>query len=142
MLPRFVIAGSAAESDPIGARELCAGLGKGEIVVFDKACLDFAHLFELLVRGVFCEMEFLTNNFDWSAASICDLYKSRWQIEVFFKQIKQTLQLCDFLGNSANAVRWQVWTALLMYVLLRFKAFLSGWDKSFTRLFTILRGVL
>jgi len=48
-------------------------------------------------------------------------------IEVFFKQIKQTLQLADFLGNSANAVRWQVWTALLTYVLSRFCAWLSQW---------------
>ena len=48
---------------------------------------------------------------------MADLYRCRWQIEVFFKQIKQSLQLCDFLGNSANAVRWQVWTALLLYVL-------------------------
>lgn len=40
---------------------------------------------------------------------MADLYRCRWQIEVFFKQIKQTLQLADFLGNSANAVRWQMW---------------------------------
>ena len=42
-------------------------------------------------------------------------YRNRWSIEAFFKQIKQTLQLADFLGHSANAVRWQVWTALLVY---------------------------
>jgi Transposase DDE domain len=41
---------------------------------------------------------------------VANLYRCRWQIEVFFKQIKQSLQLCDFLGNSANAIRWQVWT--------------------------------
>ena len=58
------------------------------------------------------EMVFLTNNLDWSPASVADLYRSRWSIEVFFKQIKQTLQLADFLGHSANAVRWQIWTAL------------------------------
>jgi IS4 transposase len=44
-------------------------------------------------------------NFLWAPATIADLYRCRWQIEVFFKQIKQTLQLCDFLGHSANAVR-------------------------------------
>jgi len=60
----------------------------------------------------------------------------------FFKQIKQTLQLADFLGNSANAVRWQVWTALLTYVLLRFCAWLGRWSHSFTRLFTLLRSAL
>ena len=46
---------------------------------------------------------------------MADLYRCRWQIEVFFKQIKQTLQLADFLGHNANAVRWQVWMALLVY---------------------------
>jgi IS4 transposase len=84
-------------------------------------------------------MEFLTNNLEWSAPSIADLYRCRWPIEVFFKQIKQTLQLADFLGTSANAVRWQVWTALLTYLLLRYVAFLSQWGHSFSRLFTVLR---
>jgi hypothetical protein len=59
----------------------------------------------------------------------------RWEVEVFFKQIKQSLQLCDFLGNSANAVRWQVWTALLLYALMRFLCVMSSWHHSFTRLF-------
>jgi IS4 transposase len=66
------------------------------------------------VDGKEREMEFLTNNLQWSAVSVADLYRCRWQIEVFSKQIKQSLQLCDFLGNSANGVRWQVWTALLL----------------------------
>jgi len=69
----------------------------------------------------------------WSAGSVADLYRCRWQIEVFFRQIKQSLQLCDFLGNSANAVRWQVWTALLLYVLTRFLCVISSWNHSFIR---------
>ncbi len=88
------------------------------------------------------EMTFLTNNLEWSPTSVAALYKCRWQIEVFFKQIKQTLQLADFLGHNANAVRWQVWTALLTYVLLRYFSYLSKWAHSFTRLFTILRAAL
>lgn len=87
-------------------------------------------------------MVFLTNNFTWSARSVCDLYRARWEIEVFFKQIKQTLKLSDFLGHSANAVRWQVWTALLTYVLLRFQACVSRWAQSFTRVFTLIRVTL
>ena len=71
-----------------------------------------------------------------------DLYRCRWDIEVFFKEIKQTLQLVDFLGHNANAVRWQVWTALLTYVLLRFCSWISKWGHSFTRLFTLLRSAL
>lgn len=88
------------------------------------------------------EMVFLTNHLNWSPRSVADLYRCRWQIEVFFKQIKQTLQLADFLGHNANAVRWQVWMALLVYVLLRYLSYLSKWAHSFTRLFTILRAVL
>jgi hypothetical protein len=45
------------------------------------------------------------------------------------------LQLCDFLGNSANPVRWQVWTALSLYVLMRFLCVMSSWNHSFTGLF-------
>jgi len=85
------------------------------------------------------EMVFLTNNLEWSPRSVADLYRCRWQIEVFFKQIKQTLQLADFLGHNANAVRWQVWMALLVYVLLRYLSYVAKWAHSFTRLFTILR---
>src|SRR5260370_34535052 len=87
------------------------------------------------------EMVFLTNNLEWSPRSVADLYRCRWQIEVFFKQIKQTLQLADFLGHNANSLRWQLWMALLIYVLLRYLSFLSKWSHSFTRLFTILRAV-
>ncbi len=158
LLPRFAIVDTAGDHDNARAREVCAGIRAGEIVLFDRAYLDFTHLFGLLVRGIFwvtrtkenvrlrvvkrrlrrvtalvqldgkdVELEFLTNNFTWAASTVADLYHCRWQIEVFFKQIKQTLQLCDFLGHSANAVRWQVWSALLLYLLLRFHAFLSGW---------------
>jgi len=67
------------------------------------------------------------------------VYRCRWQIEVFFKQIKQTLQLADFLGTSANAVRWQIWTALLVYLLLRYVAYLTQWAHSFSRLFALVR---
>ncbi len=87
-------------------------------------------------------MTFLTNNLDWSPRTVADLYRCRWQIEVLFKQIKKTLHLADFLGHNAKAVRWQVWTALLVYVLLRYLSYLSQWAHSFTRLFTILRAVL
>jgi hypothetical protein len=87
-------------------------------------------------------MDFLTNNLEWSAGSIADLYRCRWDIEKFFRQIKQSLDLCDFLGNSANAVHWQIWTALLVYVLLRYVAFLSQWGHSFTRLWAITRATL
>ena len=96
----------------------------------------------VLVDGKEQIMVFLTNNLTWSASSVAELYRCRWQIEAFFKQIKQTLQLGDFLGHSANAVQWQVWMALLTYVLLRFQAWASKWTGSFARLFTLLRAAL
>lgn len=199
-LPRFALVKSAGSHDAKEARALCAGIRKGEIVVFDKAYVDFAHLNELDTRGVFwvsrakdnmayrvakrnskphgdikrdvfirlkvkrsheeypgllrfvtakveingkkVVLNFITNNMEWSAGSICDLYKARWGVEVFFKQLKQNLQLAGFLGHNENAVRWQIWTALLTYVLLRFISYLSRWKGSFARLFTIVRGVL
>ena len=94
------------------------------------------------VDGKEVEMAFITNNMEWAASSICGLYQSRWAIEVFFKQIKQTLQVCDFLGHSKQAIRWQLWSALLMYLLLRFQAWRSQWPHSFARVFTMIRGVV
>lgn len=94
------------------------------------------------VDGQEVPMVFLSNQVEWSAGTVADLYRCRWEIEVFFKQIKQTLQLADFLGQSANAVRWQVWTALLVYVLLRFWGWMHRWAHSFTRLFCVVRVAL
>jgi hypothetical protein len=94
------------------------------------------------VDGQWRKMTFLSDNLEWSAQTLVDLYRCRWGIETFFKEIKQTLQLADFLGHNANAVKWQVWTALLTYLLLRFCAFVSQWGHSFTRLFTLLRSAL
>lgn len=199
-LPRCAIVDSAAEHDSVRARELCASVQAGEIVIFDKAYVDFDHLADLSMREVFwvtrakdnlqCrvvrkfqdgadghllrddlialtgpaaqhypvelrrltalvevdgqlrQMVFLTNNVTWSAQTIADLYRCRWSIEIFFKELKQTLQLADFLGHSERAVKWQVWTALLAYVLLRFCAHLGQWGHSFTRLFALIRSAL
>ena len=217
-LPNFAIVNRAKDSDPKMAWALCEPIRSGEIVVFDKAYVDFPHLYHLHKRGVTwvtrakdnmcfevmgqqlseeeiqqarhmyeagifmgrqpivlsdcrikltnensfakypdemrmieacvlqdgkpCLMQFITNQFEWSAYSICELYLARWGIEVFFKEIKQTLQLADFLGTSENAIKWQIWTALLTYLLLRLNAWLGGWKRSFRRFFTLVKGVL
>jgi len=95
------------------------------------------------IDGKMVRMVFITNNFEWAASSITDLYKARWGIEVFFKEIKQNLKLADFLGYNEEAVRWQVWTAMTVYILLRFVEHISKWThSSFNRLFTVLRGVI
>ncbi len=87
-------------------------------------------------------MTFLTNNFDWSPRTIAELYKARWNIEIFFKEFKQTCQLQDFLGYNENAIKWQVWSALLVHLLLRYIAFLSKWKSSFSRLVALIRSTL
>jgi len=210
MLPRFVVVAAARAHDNTKARFLCAGLRAGEIVLFDRAYLDFAHLAELASRSVFFvirakgnsavrvvrklmkpvsekaaaktgkptvlrddlvslkgpkssrdypetfrrvmvrvevdgkwkTMVFLTNNLEWSAMSVAELYAARWSIEVFFKRIKGALKLSGFLGHNENAIRWQIWTALITYMLMRYLAFASGWSGRFVRVLTLVRGVI
>lgn len=206
-LPSFAIVRTAKQSDSKAAWEVCAHLKAGEIAVFDKAYVDFKHLYHLDQRQIFwvtrskgnmqyevmgqqvrkkrkykqkkikiisderirlttpstakhypqelrlvtaevevkkkmVVMKFITNNLTWAATSVCELYRARWGIEVFFKEIKQTLQLADFMGHNENAVRWQIWISLLVYLLLRFIAWEQSWKHSFNRLFTLIRGVI
>lgn len=63
-------------------------------------------------------IEVLTNNFEWEAATVAALYKKRWDIELFFKAMKQNLQIKTFIGTSENAVRSQIFIALICYLLL------------------------
>jgi len=200
-LPSCAVIDTAKHHDSKQAWAVCAGLKEGEIVIFDKAYIDFVHLADLSERGVWwvsrakdnmqyevvrklettdnprmlsdevirltgaktkeaypgelrrvramvevdgkeMEMTFITANMVWSATSVIELYRCRWDIEVFFKEIKQTLQLADFIGQSANAIRWQIWTGLLVHLLLRYQAFLHSWAHSFTRIFTVIRAAL
>jgi putative transposase len=62
---------------------------------------------------------FLTNRFDLAAKTICDLYKARWKVEVFFKTLKQNLRVKKFLGTSVNAVKAQIMVALIAYLLVQ-----------------------
>jgi hypothetical protein len=79
---------------------------------------------------------FLTNNFDLSAKTIADLYKQRWQVELFFKWIKQNLRIKTFYGTSENAVKAQVWIAVSVYVLV---AIMKKRLKIEASLYTILQ---
>jgi len=94
------------------------------------------------VDGKEREMIFLTNQLEWSAETVVALYQARWEIELFFKQMKQTLKLCDLMSYSANGIRWQVWTALLVQLLMRYLAWASEWSHSFVRLYAIVRSIL
>jgi hypothetical protein len=189
----------AAHFDGTRANMLCAGLGCGDVLLGDRAYVDFQFLADLNARGVFfvlrpkknmvytfvkslpCkgkilrdelvrpdgqtsamdypgilrmitalvvvdgverEMTFITNNTVWSARTITELYRARWAIESFFKEIKQTLQLRDFVGTNEKAVKWQVWTGLLTHLLLRFLRHVSHWARSFSRCVGIVRCAL
>jgi Transposase DDE domain/Domain of unknown function (DUF4372) len=66
------------------------------------------------------EYEYITNNFDLSAEQIANIYKHRWSIETFFRRIKQNLKIKSFLWTTENAVKNQIWIALIYYVLLRY----------------------
>ena len=197
-LPSVAVVEEASHHDNSRAHILCAGLQDGEIALFDKAYIDFSHLYELDQRGVFwvtrakdnmdyrvvrklncdksagilrddiirltglktrsaypcylrrvvavvevdgkeVQMVFITNNFKWAASSVAALYLARWAIEVFFKQLKQTLKLSGFIGYSKKAIQWQIWAALLVWLLARFQSFLVKWPHSFSRLMALLR---
>ena len=112
-----------------------------------KTAKAYPHLLRVVtamieVEGVEREMTFITNNTVWSARTIAELYRARWTIELFFKELKQTLQLQDFVGTNEKAVKWQVWTGLLMHLLLRFLRHVSRWGRSFSRCVGIVRSAL
>jgi len=82
---------------------------------------------------------FISNQFSWSANTIADIYKQRWQVELFFKWIKQNLKIKAFLGNTENAVMTQIMAALCAYLLLAFLKFQSKIDKSLQQIIRLLQ---
>jgi len=84
----------------------------------------------------------LTNQFEWSAKTIGEIYKDRWQIEIFFKNIKQKLKIKSFLGTSKNAILTQIWIALIIYLLLSYLIFLSKYKWTIYSIVSALSGCL
>lgn len=82
---------------------------------------------------------FLTNNFSLAAKTIADIYKARWQIELFFKWIKQNLKIKTFLGTSKNAVLTQIWIAMCLYLLLAYIKFCNRFQSSFQQMLRLLQ---
>ncbi|HGJ64219.1 TPA: IS4 family transposase [bacterium] len=82
---------------------------------------------------------FLTNNFHLSAKTIAAIYKDRWEIELFFKTIKQNLRIKTFVGTSPNALKVQIWTALISILILKFLQFRSHMAWSMSNLVALLR---
>ncbi|HNO21324.1 MAG TPA: IS4 family transposase [Nitrosomonas sp.] len=82
---------------------------------------------------------FLTNNFKLAARTIADIYKARWQVELFFKWIKQNLKIKSFIGTSKNAVMTQIWIAMCVYLLLAFIKFQSKMNKTMQQILRLLQ---
>jgi transposase len=101
-----------------------------------------------LRKVVFCDLQhhrrfiFLTNNFTLPALTIAQLYKSRWQIELFFKWIKQHLRIKAFYGNTDNAVKTQIWIAISIYVLVAIMKKELAIDRSLYEILQILSVML
>jgi len=85
------------------------------------------------------ELVLLTNNFALAASTIAAIYKERWQIELFFKVLKQQLKIKTFVGTSANAVRTQIWTALIAVLVVRYLQFRSHFRWALSNLVALLR---
>lgn len=88
------------------------------------------------------QYEFLTNNFKLAAFTIAQIYKSRWQIELFFKWIKQHLKIKTFLGTSRNAVLTQIWVAMCYFLLLSYIKFQSRFERSLFLLHRLIQNTL
>jgi putative transposase len=85
----------------------------------------------------------LTNNLKWSAETVAGVYKDRWQIELFFKAIKQNLKIKRFYGNSKNAVMTQIWIALIAYLMFYLlKAKSKSLHQSFTNSISVIKTML
>lgn len=111
------------EQKTIPDEERAAGVRKDECIAFVLPDALEAYPEDLRLVTFYDDehdvtYEFLTNNMEFSAKTIADIYKSRWEIELFFKWIKQHLKIKTFLGTSENAVLIQIWVAMTYYLLL------------------------
>jgi hypothetical protein len=87
-------------------------------------------------------LKFVTNNFSFAASTIASIYKARWQIELFFKWIKQNLKIKSFLGTSKNAVLTQIWVAICYYLLLTYIKYQTKFKHSLLMLCRLLNETL
>jgi IS4 transposase len=120
------------------------GVRRDEIIFLYKLARSGQH--DLLLRRIeFWDEEhqrtlvFLTNHRQFAASTIARIYKSRWQIELFFKALKQNLRIRTFVGTSANALQIQIWTALIAMLLLKYLQLRSRFGWSLSNLAALLR---
>ena len=85
------------------------------------------------------EMAFFTNHLTWGATTVTAVYKDRWQIESFFKSLKQLLRVKTFVGTSANALHIQIWTALIALLVLKYLQLKATFGWSLSNLVAMIR---
>lgn len=116
---------------------------KDQVIFFhNQAAPDLDHFFRVV--EVWDEEKqrsftFLTNQFEFAATTISAIYRDRWKVELFFKAIKQNLKIKTFLGTNSNAVKTQIWTALIAMLVLRYLQLMSTFSWSLSNLAALLR---
>ncbi len=127
-------------------RELprCAGaVRRDEVIFFHSLAASGSRAVFRRIEYFDAEQErtlvFLTNHLNFAAATIAAIYKERWQVELFFKALKQNLRVKTFVGTSANALKIQIWTALIAMLLLRYLKLRARWGWSLSNLVALLR---
>ncbi len=162
-LPEFVTVTEGKIADITVGRALA--FPKDSLVVIDRAYIDYVWFKQLTEKGIFfvtrikfnakyriiCRRAgyrcpetgkhyvFLTNHFKLAAKTIADIYKARWQVELFFKWIKQNLKIKSFIGTSKNPVLTQIWITLCVYLLLAFIKFQSKLTKIMQQILRVLQ---
>ena len=120
-----------------------SGILKDQIIFFhNQAVPDKEHFFrivEIWDEEKQRSFTFLTNNMQFAASTIAAIYKDRWQVELFFKAIKQNLKIKTFLGTNSNAVKTQIWTALIAMLVLKYLQLMSTFGWSMSNLAALLR---
>jgi hypothetical protein len=116
---------------------------KDEVIVLFKLAAEgkdcFLRRIEVWVEEKKETMVFVTNNLKLAASTIAAIYKGRWQIELFFKALKQSLKVKTFVGTSENAVETQIWTALIAILLVKYLQLRSTFGWSLSNLVALLR---
>ena len=120
------------------------GILRDDIIVFShfrtrKKCPHHLRRIEMWDEEHQQTLVFLTNNLTFGATTIAAIYKERWQIEIFFKLLKQNLRIKTFVGTSVNALQIQIWTALIAILLLKILKLRSTFAWSMSNLVAMLR---
>jgi len=131
------------ERRQLSEAERAAGVVADEVVLFWSEADDGEAPFYRRVRYWDAEGErelvFLTNHLELGASVVAEVYRQRWQIELFFKALKQHLRVKTFVGTSANALKTQIWTALIAMLVIKYLQLRSQFGWSLSRLVALLR---